>query len=198
MISAARLGCRHGRIVPLVVPAWHTPGISANVRGDRGAGYVSVLRRQGYVEIPHDRLPCTAWGESRAGGGRSSYLDRYEGVDRGGRGAVRWVDAWTRPRQIGHLVSWEQDAAGRDAFLIAALMDLANRGDPLHPVQIELAVRPVALRIENAANRDTPRSRRLIEQMYRHIPPEHVPDSVRTTIRRIMPDLLNQAISAAV
>ena len=185
MISAARLGCRHGRIVPMVVPAWHAPGIGANVRGDHGAGYIGQLRRQGYVEIPHDRLPCVAFGASRAGAKHSTYLERYEGVGADGRPVTQWVDAWQRPQQIGHLVVWETDDEGRDEFLAAALRDLACGGRDLTSAQVQLAIRPILARIRAEADRDTARSRRLIATMAGHLPAEHTPPDIRRLLERL-------------
>ena len=184
MLSAARLGCRRGRIVPLTINAWHAPGISANIAGDGGSGYVGQLVRQGYVPIPHDYLPCVAWGESRAGAPDSVYLDKHIGHDIEGRGCERWTDAWIRPLQLGHVVQWESDAEGRDAFLIAAWTHLCNGGKPPAPVQVRLAVQPVLSRIESEAAYMTEAARILIRQLAENLPVEHYTDTVRDILRR--------------
>jgi len=185
MISAARLCCRNGRIVPKAVPAWHAPGIAGNVRGDHGAGYVGQLTRQGYVEIPHDRLPCVAFGESRAGAAHSVYLERHEGVDITGRKVSQWTSAWTRYVRLGHMVRPEHDHEGKDRFLEQAMLDLVCRDGKLAPVQIEMAIEPLVARIGRESNNDTPRARRMIAQMVAQLPPEHTPDSVRAIMRRL-------------
>jgi len=183
-ISAAKLGCRNGQIVPLPVMAWHAPGISANVRGDGGQGFVNQLSRQGYVPIPHDFLPAVAFGQNRAGSPDSTYLDRHMGISMDGRQVTRWVDAWRRPSRIGHRVEWMHDEEGRDAFLVAALIALANGGEPLREVQIRIATQPLIRRIESEANRATERSRLIIRQLASHLPPEHIPASVHAILRR--------------
>jgi len=185
MISAARLGCRNGVIVPRAVPAWHAPGVSANVRGDNGAGYVGDLKRQHYVEIPHDRLPCVAFGESRAGAAHSVYLERHEGVSIGGARVFRWTSAWTRYARLGHMTYPEYDHAGQDLFLHQALLDLCTPDGKLSPVQITLATRPLIKRIEAEASREGPHARALIAQMAAQLPAEHVPDSVHAILRRL-------------
>lgn len=183
-LSAARLGCRNGRIVPMVVPAYWTPGLSANVKGDGGQGYIGQLKRQGYVEIPHDFLPAVAFGEDRAGSPDSTYLNKWQGVDLEGRKVVKWADAWWRPLQLGHVVESETDAAGRDDFLIQALIEIANGGKPLGTAQIRIATQPVIRRIEQEANRASERSRLLIQKLAGHLPVEHYTDSVRQILRR--------------
>ena len=183
-ISAAKLGCRDGRIVPLVVPAWHTPGISANIAGDGGQGYIAQLTRAGFAPIPHTFLPAVAFGASRAGAEHSTYLERLEGHDIEGRGCVQWVDAWTRPLQLGHIVEMDRDATGKDDFLVAAWTELCNGGKSPSKLQQRIATQPVISRIESEANRATERSRLLIQQLAGHLPREHYTDSVRQILRR--------------
>ena len=185
MISAARLGCRNGVIVPRAVPAWHSPGVSANRRGDNGAGYVGELKRQDYVEIPHDRLPCVAFGKSRDGAAHSVYLERHEGVSIGGARVFRWTSAWERYARLGHLTHAEYDHAGKDLFLHQALLDLCTPDGELSPLQIKLATLPLIKRIEAEANHDGPRARALITQMARQLPAEHVPAQVHAILRRL-------------
>lgn len=169
-ISPARLGCRNGQIVPLPVPAYHAAGLSANVRGDNGAGYVGQLTRQGYKAVPHDRLPCVAFDASREGAPDSTYLHRWEGRDIGGGTVERWSDAWSRPIQFGHQVIWEQDAAGRDAFLVQCLIDLCNDGQPLSAIQIRMATEPLIDRIRAEAGNEAPAARKVVRQLAQHLP----------------------------
>lgn len=185
MISAARLVCRNGRILPKAVPAWHAPGIAGNVRGDGGSGYVGQLVRQGYVQIPHDRLPCVAFGQSRENARHSVYLERHEGVDLDGRPAVQWTTAWTRYARLGHMSIPEHDHEGKDRFLEQAMLDLVCKDGKLSEVQIGMAIRPVVDRIHAEASNDTPRARRLIADMAAHLPREHTPDSVRAILQRL-------------
>lgn len=190
MVSAAKLGCRNGQIVPLPVPAWHAPGISANIKGDRGAGFIGQLGKLGYIEIPHNFAPDAACFDSdRAGAEHSTYLQRWVGVDIEGRPAVRWSDAWERPMQLGHIVQWERDEVGRDAFLVRALMEVVNRGQPLSDAQVKLATQPLISRIHAEANRATERSRLIIMQCARHLPTEHIPTSVHQILKRQEIDL---------
>lgn len=184
-ISAARLGCRNGRIVPLAVKAFHAPGISANIRGDNGSGYVQQLIRMGYVPIPHDRLPCVAFGEDRSTAPDSTYLHRWQGVSLHGYEVDHWRDAWHRPQRLGNQVIWQEDAEGRDLFLSEALRDLCNGGDELSDVQITLATRPILQRIRSEATMDGPGARKLVRQMATHLPREHHTDDVRDILARM-------------
>ena len=185
MISQAKLGCRNGQIVPLAIPAWHAPGISANIRGDRGAGFSNQLQKQGYVEVSHGFAPDSpCFDGDRNNAEHSTYLAKWSGLDIEGRPATKWTDAWERPVQLGHIVQWERDEVGRDAFLVRALMEVANGGQPLTAAQIRLATAPIINRIHSEANRATERSRLLIMQCARHLPTEHIPDSVRQILQR--------------
>ena len=157
MISQAKLGCRNGQIVPLAIPAWHAPGISANIRGDRGAGFSNQLQKQGYVEVSHGFAPDSpCFDGDRNNAEHSTYLAKWSGLD----------------------------IVGRDAFLVRALMEVANGGQPLTAAQIRLATAPIINRIHSEANRATERSRLLIMQCARHLPTEHIPDSVRQILQR--------------
>jgi len=190
MISQAKLGCRNGQIVPLVIPAWHAPGISGNIRGDRGSGFVGQLKSQGYAEIPHGFAADSAcFDADRTTAEHSTYLAMWSGIDIDGRPATRWTDAWERPVQLGHIVQWERDEVGRDAFLVRALAEIANRGAALSAAQIRLATKPLIDRIHSEANRASERSRLLIMQCARHLPAAHIPASVRQILTRQEIDL---------
>ena len=160
------------------------PGLSANIEGDGGHGHVSDLIRQGYVAMPHGFLPAVAFGLSRAGSQHSTYLDMHSGHDLAGNPVVKWTDAWTRPLRLGHIVEWEQDEEGRDAFLIAAWVKLCNADQPLSKLQVRIATRPLISRIESEANQSSERSRLLISQLAAQLPAEHYTESVRQILRR--------------
>lgn len=175
-VSPTRLFCVDGQILPELAKAWHTPGIQGNPAGtNRGQGFVGNMIAQGYQPVPHD-LPCQAFGAPRAGSPVSTYLDRYEGVSRGRR-VVYYSDAWHRPRQLGHLTSWEHDRAGWLDFLERCLALVSPDG--LVDLQVQLAVAPVLRRVRAAQDRDDARGRRMLAQLLSHLPAEHVPDDLR-------------------
>lgn len=185
MVTPAKLGCRFGRIVPLHVCAMHDPGIGSNVKGDNGAGFIHDLTTQGYVAIPHNFVPCVAFGESRVGSEPSYYLRKHEGYDGEGRSVEMFTDAWMRPRQLGHLTTWENDREGRDTFLIEALRRLVMGGRDLEPIQVEIATMPLIRRILDEARMDTAHARQMIREMVVHLPPEHMPDSIKDIAKRL-------------
>lgn len=172
MVNAGKLHCVRGEIVPSLAKAWHTPGLNGNGAAlGRGEGYMASMVADGWTAIPHN-FDCVAFGESRASAPLSAYLDRYEGVAQG-RGVVYHSDAWSRPRRIGHLVTWDRDHDGWADFLRRCLA-LVTPGD-LDPMQIAIAVEPLAAGIRGLLDRDDARGRRLLAQHLTHMPTEHCP-----------------------
>jgi hypothetical protein len=183
-VSPTRLFCLDGLILPELAKAWHTPGIQGNPPGtNRGQGFVGNMIANGYQPVPHD-MACEAFGQSRAGSPVSTYLDRYEGVS-GGRGVVYYSDAWHRPRQLGHLTSWEHDRDGWKAFLARCLDIVSPNG--LVDLQVQLAVAPVLRRIRAAQDRDDARGRRMLLQLLSHLPAEHVPSDLADLVEESQP-----------
>ena len=178
-VSPTRLMCLDGEILPELAKAWHTPGANGNAGGrGQGQGFVSNLMGAGFTPVPHD-IETTAFGESRAGAPLSAYLDRYEGMSRG-RPVVYHADAWHRPKQPGHLVSWERDREGWKGFLRQCLALVSPDG--LVDMQVELAVAPVLRRIQAAQDRDDARGQRMLTALLSHLPPEHVPADLRDQV----------------
>ncbi len=171
-VSPTRLHCVDGEILPELAKAWHTPGMNGNGAGrGQGQGFVSNLMAVGYTPVPHD-IACEAFGASRAGASLSSYLDRHEGIS-SGRPVVYHSDAWHRPKQLGHLTSWEFDREGWKVFLRQCLALVSPEG--LVELQVQIAVNPVLRRIRAAEDRDDARGRRMLAQLVSHLPPEFVP-----------------------
>ena len=140
MANPAKLQCRAGRIVPAVAKIWHQTGISNNTEHGMGAGFETQMRTEwGWVAIPHD-LPVVAFGKRITEPAPSTYLRRHTSSAKGSA-PVYWTDAWKRPRQVGHLFTWDQDADGRDDWLISCLAIIAPDGLTAH--QIDMAVQPV-------------------------------------------------------
>lgn len=184
-INPAKLGCRDGRIVPLQVPVLHAGGFSANIEGDQGAGWLAQLRREGWVEIPHDFAPdAKAFDQPRTNAALSVYIEEYRGVAITGVSVTRYVDAWKRPLQIGMHTEWEEDTAGRDAYLARALVEIANKGQALNEAQIRLATRPYIRQIEALASRDDARAVRHISQIAGHLPVQYHTEGVREILKR--------------
>jgi hypothetical protein len=175
-VSPTRLQCFEGEILPELAKAWHTPGANGNAPGrGQGQGFVSNLMAVGFTPVPHD-IDATAFGASRGDAPLSAYLDRHVGVS-GGRGVVYHSDAWHRPKQLGHLVSWEFDREGWKAFLRDCLALVSPDG--LVDMQVEIAVAPVLRRIRAAQDRDDARGRRMLASLVSHLPPDHVPEDLR-------------------
>ena len=171
-VSPTRLQCMDGEILPELAKAWHTPGMNGNGAGaGQGQGFVSNLMAAGYTPIPHD-LDCVAFGESRAGAALSSYLDRHEGIS-AGQPVVYHSDAWHRPKQLGHLTSWDFDREGWKAFLRQCLAIVSPDG--LVDMQVQIAVNPVLRRIRAAQDREDARGRRMLSQLVNHLPVEFIP-----------------------
>ena len=178
-VSPTRLMCIDGEVLPELAKAWHTPGSNGNAAGvGQGQGFVSNLMGVGFVPVPHD-IECSAFGDSRAGAPLSAYLDRYEGVSRG-RPVVYHADAWHRPKQLGHLVSWEHDREGWKDFLRRCLALVSPDG--LIDMQVEMAVAPVLRRIQAAQDRDDARGQRMLAALLAHLPPEHIPVDLRDEV----------------
>lgn len=173
MVNPAKLGCRDGRIVPLPVKVWHEPGWCGNgAHNDQASGAILQLERQGFSRIDHG-TPVVAFGESRTTPQPSTYLNRFEGVSPKGRAVVHYADAWERPRQMGHLTTWEQDSEGRDLWLVEQLAAISPE---LAPVQIELATTPLIERARQLIGK--PNTERLIASYVGHLPVEHTPSDL--------------------
>lgn len=171
-VSPTRLHCIDGEILPELSKAWHTPGCNGNGAGPgQGQGFVSNLMGVGFTPVPHD-IEAVAFGESRSNAALSSYLDRYEGISQG-QHVVYHSDAWHRPKQLGHLVSWDFDREGWKAFLRSCLALVAPEG--LVDLQVRIAVDPVIRRIRAAQDREDARGRRILSQLVANLPPEHIP-----------------------
>lgn len=176
-ISPAKLGCRNGQIVPLAAKAWHEPGLNGNAPGpNHGEGFLMTLRRQGYVEIPHD-TPARAFGADRVGVQDSTYLDRYTGIDAHGRHTVYWCDAWERPEPFGHLVHWRRDPDGRDQWLHDQLLRIS--GGALSDLQISLATEPLIASIRGLYRAHGSKASVRIKEQIAHLPPAHVPPDLQ-------------------
>lgn len=184
-INPAKLGCRDGRIVPLQVRVLHAAGFSGNVLGDQGEGWMAQLRKDGWVEIPHDFAPdAKAFGSPRVGAALSVYIEQYKGMSVSGAAVVKYVDAWKRPLQIGLHTEWEDDSDGRDVYLSRALVEVANKGQPLNAAQIRLATAPVIKQIEALSARDDARAGRHLLKLAKHLPVEHYTDGVKEILKR--------------
>jgi hypothetical protein len=192
MVSPAKLGCHHGKIVPLMATAWHAPGLSGNRRGDLGRGYQSQLEMEGYVAIPHNwGADSLAVGVPRTGAADSTYLQRWNGVTIYGAPAVQWTHAWKQPQQLGHRVDWVSDDAGRIAFMQRALIELANEGRELSDLQIRIAVEPLQRRIVSESIHDSGHARMVVRQCAVHLPREHHTHEITAILNRmdiVLPD----------
>ena len=192
MVSPAKLGCHHGKIVPLMATAWHAPGLSGNRRGDLGRGYQSQLEMEGYVAIPHNwGADSLAFGVPRTGAADSTYLQRWNGVTIYGSPAVQWTHAWKQPQQLGHRVDWVSDDAGRIAFMQRALIELANEGRELSDLQIRIAVEPLQRRIVSESIHDSGHARMVVRQCAVHLPREHHTHEITAILNRmdiVLPD----------
>ena len=132
----------------------------------------------GFTPIPHD-IETTAFGVSRADAPLSAYLDRHEGIS-AGRGVVYHSDAWHRPKQLGHLVSWDFDREGWKAFLRDCLRLVCPDG--LVDMQVEIAVSPILRRIRAAQDRDDARGLRMLASLIANLPPDYVPEDLRDEV----------------
>jgi hypothetical protein len=179
--SPSSLGCYLGEVVPSLAKAWWTPGHNGNGRDDalvnQGKGAILRLADEGYVPIPHD-IECVAFGETRSkadtDSGRlsSTYLNMYQGT----KGAY-WVDAWHRPRKLGHMVVWDFDEDGWRDFLVRCMKHV-QQGEELDAAQVEIALRNLRRKAGAVANRKDHHAAAVIEQVIRHLPRAHAPKAM--------------------
>lgn len=148
-----------GKIVPVLAKASWAPGVNGNgARMGRGEGFQTSMQADGWVQVPHDLVGVTAFGEARVIGRNgvvSSLLNRWN--------VARWqdgptehhhTDAWTKPHQYGQAVVWERDPDGElEARLLIARKVLRVDPDALPKAAIEIATRPVIRALESALAR---------------------------------------------
>jgi len=177
-VSPSQLMCKFGRIVGRLSKALHTPGQNGNGKatGDTGAG--AYLMTQGMTRVPHD-FECVAFGKARVIGGnvQSTYLDSYVSTDISGNRIRRWVDAWHRPVQLGHLTEWEFDEDGYCDFLERCLK-IVTPGK-ISDLQIRIATKSLIKQIEGLTDRDDARSRRMLAVCLLHLPPDLAPKKAK-------------------
>jgi hypothetical protein len=176
-----RLICRHGKVLPRLAKAWHTPGMNGNGKdpNGHGQGFVASLQDRGWAHIPHD-LECEAFGvrRTRSSVPHSTYLDRYEQATREGfPPVVYWADAWHRPRVLGSRTVWDFDETGWLDFLGRCLAFISP--GELDPAQIAVAVEPLVSACRALADRPDVRGKRALRDHLRHLPPASVPEDLR-------------------
>lgn len=172
MVSADRLTCRRGRIVPdLIKHQWTAGGLNPPTtwaHGNRAQGSVAASMASSMaIEVPRRMPGVTAFGQSRDGADYC-YMDLY----RNG-GMVYACEAWERPRRLGSRVIWDRDEEGFLAFLERLLPLIAPDG--LEPIQIEIATAPIIRQARLALIKDGPSVERHVRQVVAQLPREHIP-----------------------
>lgn len=184
MVNPGRLTCRRGRVVPQLVKATWRPGSGGNdartyEQGQRGEGAVLALQRLGWVPVPHSLPGQVAFGAPRVPSdvAVSAYMDRLVSAD----GSIRFVDAWSRPVQVGDQILWERDEEGFDRFLQACL-------ELVHPQGVtdrlaDIAAAPILRNLRRLMEREDKRGLRMARDLAAALPPARLPEDVQAFLR---------------